>query len=291
MAADYSFLRLFSTDPASPPFSSLLNNSILSFVFFTAVTAIAYFLPFASKLERLHSKLLRIQFTNRVAAFTHAVIVVTLGALVYFETGFKQGWSLMSIDVTPLSMLTHDVAFGYFLYDFAFMATFEPNWLYYCHHVGSLGTIATTRLLSTTQWLTVNAILFGELTNPLQLPWEFARIASKKLSEKRTDAALATSRDLKRLYESLSLPYTLLYVLCRVFYAPGFTLRHIYVWYTRYNLRTGGDVPLSFISPQPFCTFVYLMVFITISVSWQWAHGIVTGYIKFRAKRRTQKKA
>ena len=56
MAADYSFLRLFSTDPASPPFSSLLNNSILSFVFFTAVTAIAYFLPFASKLERLHSR-------------------------------------------------------------------------------------------------------------------------------------------------------------------------------------------------------------------------------------------
>lgn len=281
-AASTPLLPFMRLDPSAPPLSTLPNNAALSFLFFTLVSLLAYHLPYARLLEAKHSKLLRVQFTNRVAAFVHAVAVVLLGSRVYLDA-LPQAYRTMSMPVSAASILTHDVAFGYFLYDFVFMALFEPNWLYFCHHIGSLGCIGITRLVGSAHWITATAILFGELTNPLQLPWEFARIASKKLAEKK-EAAMAKS--LKATYEALSLPYTVLYVLCRIFYAPGFMVRHAYVWYTRYGFRAGGATPLDFVPPQPYAAFVYTMVFITIAVSLQWAQGIVKGYLKYSAKKR-----
>ena len=78
-----SLLPFMRLDPSAPPLSTLPNNAALSFLFFTLVSLLAYHLPYARLLEAKHSKLLRVQFTNRVAAFVHAVAVVLLGSRVY----------------------------------------------------------------------------------------------------------------------------------------------------------------------------------------------------------------
>ena len=108
----------------------------------------------------------------------------------------------------------------------------------------------------------------AELTNPLQLPWMWARDNSK-----RTDISESSREQHRRVYQSLSTPLTFAYVLMRAVLMP-ISLVDVAVF-----LFVEGQM-------TPFLVWIWIICGAGFVGSMFWVHMLVTGWLRFQRKKK-----
>mmetsp|Transcript_35568 Transcript_35568/g.48031 ORF Transcript_35568/g.48031 Transcript_35568/m.48031 type:complete len:145 (-) Transcript_35568:357-791(-) len=134
------------------------------------------------------------------------------------------------------------------------------------HHVAILFCFSALAFFPSGFTMILVGIVIAEATNPIQLPWQWAQLNSK-----RTDIAESARSSHNRRYQSLSMAFTVGYAVMRgvvmplslidiaifLFYQGGMTPARVWIWF--------------------YCVLGCLGSFV-------WLYLLVAGYIRFRLK-------
>ena len=151
------------------------------------------------------------------------------------------------------AVLRHSL--GYFIQELCHVVAREPDPVFIAHHVAYL--LATGPILASDRgWAMIAvATVLAEVTNPLQLSWEMA---------KAFGAA--------DLYDSLSLPFTAAFALCRGLLMPLAMVDIGFFLHTR-------------LQPDPTMKWAFGLFAVGISASVVWLGQLVRGFLKYRRKK------
>ena len=209
----------------------------------------------------------------RAASFVHAV-----GSFAWNARLMRRHWNVLR-DVAnrrpvlrllgrALPLLAYDASndlpgarealccsLGYFVQELAHVLGNEPDPVFVAHHAAYLA--ATLPIVCSPRgWAMVSlATLLAEVTNPLQLSWEMA---------KAFGAA--------DLYDSLSLPFTAAFALCRGLLMPLAMVDIGFFLHTR-------------LQPDPTMKWAFGLFAVGISASVVWLGQLVRGFLKYRRKK------
>ena len=207
--------------------------------------------------------------TARVVALTHALASWLWSVRVLVKGGLRLDGALLSSrpwlrydalnSLDSVRFMRHSL--GYFVQELAHVILHEPDPIFIAHHILYLASTFPICALSTRGWpLIAVATALAEATNPLQLLWEMAKAFG------HTD-----------LYDSLSLPFTLSFVLCRGILMPIFMLDMANFIFLSPEMTTsdGGRVIRS--------TYYVFIGGLAASVSW--LINLIRGFARYRAKK------
>lgn len=140
----------------------------------------------------------RVEFANRCVAMTHALGCIALSAHALRTMLSVPAAAAATALNTPEQQRIVIFSIGYFLLDFAYLVAFDPNLMFLAHHVCALAFwSAVLRDERFGAYIAVGALL-GELTNPLQLVWQYAK-----------------KYRMERLHRPLARPFTYLFIAVR----------------------------------------------------------------------------
>eukprot|EP00042_Codosiga_hollandica_P035865 m.269233 g.269233 ORF g.269233 m.269233 type:complete len:293 (-) comp54735_c0_seq30:70-948(-) len=204
----------------------------------------------------LHDAKKRKRVAQMVHTYTYVLLTVSANAL-----NLAENWNASYFDRNrPEHLWIFDVSIAYFLVDTVidhFSGYFDVMFL--VHHVVCLANLFVARYaLDRTANLMLLGLGVGELTNIMQQPWNAAR-------------------ELKytRVYDRLSLPFTVYYVLVRVICAPTILISTIKeAYFSSTAPPVAGWVTPAYIVFESFILYG----------SFVWSYKLVQGYRKHRSK-------
>ena len=192
----------------------------------------------------------RLNLASHLTSMAHAVSVIGLTAY-----GLWHGphWN----DVNTLYQ--NQVAMwslGYFLFDTFYLFMHEFTREFFCHHAIIGGFLASCYHLNQGAYYALLGLLVGEITNPVQLIWSFAR-----------------KNKLTKLYNALSPIFTIYFVSVRCVVIPIVTAA------MNYHLFYNSSVELQ-----------WKLVWMALGwgmnlVSWWWCYMLWLGYKKYFLKK------
>lgn len=160
---------------------------------------------------------------------------------------------------------------GYSIYDFVFMAGWEPDFLFMAHHVAIFFCFAPHFFFESGYVIILTGIAIAEITNPLMLVWAWSRD-----NNKRKDLTDSERKWHTTTYTLLSTPFTFFYTLMRGIIMP-------------LSLIDIGR--MFFISGHRTIVLVWIWMFCVggFAGSALWVHSLVSGYIKYLSKKSKKK--
>lgn len=161
-------------------------------------------------------------------------------------------WTLLN---SPLQTLLAQTSLSYFIYDTLYMSLFEPDILFFLHHLGGAALSGMVAYTGLGGYYWVLGILLGEISNPLQLTWEVSRRTGRK-----------------DLYKKLTPYYTYTFLTLRVGVIPLFI-----------------PILIKHASKQENLSVTYKMCLYTLMIgltvgSWPWCWALWNGYKRFLKK-------
>ncbi|KAH7315504.1 hypothetical protein KP509_21G052300 [Ceratopteris richardii] len=238
---------------------SFLLNFILpvSIIFFTAIYIVGYFAIFTSWKDKARFEAASCSMSLVHGAITSSLAIVDI---------LKVPWKLDAPN-NPLENSLMDVSVAYFLVDLFHYLIFVPeDYKFIFHHLATSVYMLTCKYFSGHGALSVMLLMaVGEITTPLQSVWTIARLG-------RDQSTLA-----KRVYESVSLPFTLLFTCTRGIIGPWITwkLCEFYLFDVRRHMI-----------PMWLSSLWMSMVIIGMTGSMLWLWSLWAGLRRFNARKR-----
>lgn len=143
---------------------------------------------------------------NRIIAMTHA-----LGSMALSIRAISDWWNLSPDHIinTPAENLMMAFSLGYFLLDTAYLLFWENDPVFLIHHGIAIGFWTSNLWVNKAGYHPVHMLLLGEITNPIQIIWDFSR-----------------KYKIKGLFRALSPIYTYFFIFARCFMMPPLTILH-----------------------------------------------------------------
>lgn len=147
---------------------------------------------------------------------------------------------------------------GYFVADFVHFVLFEPDFLFFFHHVFSIGMMGSAGIIGRGAGAATAAIVQGEITNPFQSAWTVARFAKAQ-----------------RALVVLSPLFTFAFVSVRLSLVPYWSyLINVNLWFGPNH----SAVPFAVVA-----SWSAMSVFMVVG-GFAWSYSLIKGLIKFYSK-------
>lgn len=187
----------------------------------------------------------RTLISSRVTSMAHAIISIGLSTQVVFG---ETHWNYVNTDLQNIMLIN---TLGYMTYDLIYMYFLEPSFIFFIHHLVTVSYALTSYSLNLGGYTGCFTALFFELTNPVQLVWEYAR------REKLT-----------RISNALSPILTGSFILFRTVILPPMYIYHCYWMWTHVPASKGV-----------LCLWTGLFTTINAAGAY-WSYKLYKGYVK-----------
>ena len=157
-----------------------------------------------------------INYNSYFVAFVHANISVLINGLNYYFIDRYKNWDS---EYNIISNQAISISLGYFMYDLYHTIFTNFNKIYIIHHSLSIFTLLFSYRTQTCSKLVSTFLLFGELSNPLQIIWYL----SDKLGY-------------PKLEEIIFPIYSFLFVSIRTLIVPYLMLNILFEYYNNYYI-------------------------------------------------------
>jgi hypothetical protein len=191
----------------------------------------------------------RLSFASQITSMAHAVSVLGLSAYALWT---EPHWTDIN---TPLQNKIAMWSLGYFLFDTLNILYRDFSWEFLFHHGCSSGFWLSCYHLNRGGYYGMIAGLVGEITNPVQIVWSFAR-----------------KNRLTKLYNLMSPIFTVYFISVRCLVIPVMTaMMNYHMWYHS-------------TAPVPWRYFWIGTSWAMNVGSWIWCYMLWNGYRKFRQR-------
>ena len=188
----------------------------------------------------------RVSLASHITSMAHALTVIMLAGYALW-TG--PHWN--DVNTSYQSQVTM-WSLGYFLFDTIYLLTYEFSWEFLFHHLISAGFWSSCYYLNRGGYYGMLGLLVGEITNPVQIIWSFAR-----------------RNNLTKLYNALSPIFTKYFIVVRCIAIPIVTLM------MNYHMWHSSTAPIGWR-----ITWI-IACWVMNCVSWWWCYILWRGYQKF----------
>ena len=165
------------------------------------------------KYELINQRKERLFLASRTMTMTHALSALYFTGKVMF--GNDPHWT---INNTTAQNHMLGMSVGYFMYDLVYLNICEFSWIYNAHHLLSISSIGSQWLSGVGGYHGACLMFLAEITNPIQIIWDIARIYRHRYP-------LAT-----RLYRLITPLYVYFFFLVRGLMVPSTSVYHWWVW-------------------------------------------------------------
>lgn len=197
----------------------------------------------------------RISFASQIMSMSHAVSVIGLSAYALWT---EPHWNDVN---TSLQNKIAMWSLGYFVFDTLNVMIRDFSWEFLFHHVCSIGYWLSCYYLNRGGYYGMLAGFVGEITNPVQIIWTFAK-----------------KNQLTKLYNFLSPIFTFYFITIRCLVIPVLTvIMNYHMWYH-------STAPVYW--KCGWITSSWLMNF----GSWMWCYMLWNGYMKFKKREQEKEK-